>query len=173
VIVAYLFWAILYSLFIGLWVEQTLILLSLFTGTPLSYSTAEQDNEFAITDCNGFVVYVAGAQEVTDVNVADGLWHHVVVTWSSDDGVWNIHKDGRRLDGGTGLAKGRRIQGWFYLSVYEARMVDTPTVRQTLWEIKFWVRVRISVRVSIRFVNRNLCQPVNNCCSVGLLCRIY
>jgi len=80
-------------------------------GTPLSYATDEQDNELAITDYNGFVVYVAGHDEVTDVSVADGKWHHVAVTWQSRDGVWNIYKDGHRLDGGRGLATGRLIKG--------------------------------------------------------------
>jgi len=80
-------------------------------GTPLSYATADHDNELALTDCNGFVVYVAGEDEVTDVGVADGAWHHVTVTWSSHSGLWNIYRDGQRLDGGRGLAAGRHIAG--------------------------------------------------------------
>jgi len=80
-------------------------------GTPLSYAVAEQDNELALTDCNGFVVYAAGEGKVTDVSVADGRWHHVAVTWQSRDGVWNIYEDGRREDGGRGLATGRLIRG--------------------------------------------------------------
>jgi len=84
-------------------------------GTPLSYATDERDNELAITDCNGFVVYVAGKKEVTDVSVADGTWHHVAVTWQSRDGVWNIYKNGQSQDGGWGLASGRFIKGSLYL----------------------------------------------------------
>ena len=80
-------------------------------GTPLSYATDQRDNELAITDCNGFVFYVAGSDEVTDVSVADGRWHHVAVTWTSGDGSWNIYKDGQRQDGGSGLATGRFIKG--------------------------------------------------------------
>jgi len=83
-------------------------------GTPVSYATAERDNELTLTDCNGFVVYVAGDDHVTDVGVADdGAWHHVTVTWTSRDGRWNIYKDGRRMDGGRGLAEGRRVAGIF------------------------------------------------------------
>jgi len=84
-------------------------------GTPLSYATDQQDNELAITDCNGFVVYVAGEGEVTDVSVADGTWHHVAVTWRSRDGVWNIYKDGQRQDGGRGLASGRSLKGYLFI----------------------------------------------------------
>jgi len=80
-------------------------------GTPLSYATAERDNELALTDCNGFVIYVAGDDEVTDVSIADGTWHHVAVSWRSHLGVWNIYKDGQRLDGGQGLAAGRLLKG--------------------------------------------------------------
>ena len=80
-------------------------------GTPLSYATDQRDNELAMTDCNGFVLYVAGQDKVTDVSVADGTWHHVAVTWQSQDGVWNIYKDGQPQDGGRGLATGRLLQG--------------------------------------------------------------
>jgi len=80
-------------------------------GTPVSYATVDRDNELALTDCNGFVLYVAGEDEVTDVGVADGAWHHVTVTWTNDDGLWSIYKDGRRLDGGRGLAAGRHLAG--------------------------------------------------------------
>jgi len=87
-------------------------------GTPLSYATDERDNELAITDYNGFVIYVAGQDKVTDVSVVDGTWHHVTVTWQSQDGVWNIYKDGQTQDGGRGLATGRSIKGPLsYLSI--------------------------------------------------------
>jgi len=48
---------------------------------------------------------------VTDVSVSDGTWHHVVVTWHSQGGVWNIYKDGLEQDGGRGLATGRLLKG--------------------------------------------------------------
>ena len=90
-------------------------------GTPLSYATDERDNELAITDCNGFVIYVAGSDEVTDVSVADGTWHHIAVTWSSRDGLWNIYKDGLRQDGGRGLAAERFIRGFvLFIVVYSS-----------------------------------------------------
>jgi len=53
---------------------------------------------------------------VTDVSVADGTWHHVAVTWQSQDGVWNIYKDGQPQDGGLGLAAGRLVQGFTTMS---------------------------------------------------------
>jgi len=86
-------------------------LLPVTVGTPVSYATSERDNELALTDCNGFVVYVAGQDHVTDVGVADGAWHHVAVTWTNQEGAWDIYKDGRRLDGGRGLAAGRHVAG--------------------------------------------------------------
>jgi len=80
-------------------------------GTPLSYATDQRDNELAVTDYNGFVIYVAGQDKVTDVSVVDGTWHHVAVTWQSPDGVWNIYKDGEAQDGGRGLATGLAVKG--------------------------------------------------------------
>ena len=80
-------------------------------GTPLSYATGNQDNELSITDYNGFTLYVNGENKVTDVEAADGRWHHIVVTWASPHGHWEFYKDGRLEDEGDGLAKGAVIEG--------------------------------------------------------------
>lgn len=80
-------------------------------GTPLSYATTENDNELSITDYNGFALYVHGENKVTDVQAADGRWHHIAVTWSSPHGHWEIYKDGVLQDEGDGLAKGTYIEG--------------------------------------------------------------
>ena len=86
-------------------------------GTPLSYATASQDNELSVTDYGGFTFYVHGHNKVTDVQAADGRWHHVAVTWASRHGQWQIYKDGELRDSGYGLAKGEIIEGEFIMCV--------------------------------------------------------
>ncbi|XP_050712143.1 sushi, von Willebrand factor type A, EGF and pentraxin domain-containing protein 1-like isoform X3 [Eriocheir sinensis] len=80
-------------------------------GTPFSYATDTHDNALTLTDYSGFVVYVNGEKQVTDVRTNDGLWHLVCVTWASVDGAWAIYLDGLQKDSGTGLANGTTIEG--------------------------------------------------------------
>ena len=60
-----------------------------------------------------FVFYVNGASVVTDVTANDGMWHHIVVTWSNRYGYWQIYKDGVIQDQNAGLAIGATIAGVF------------------------------------------------------------
>ena len=48
---------------------------------------------------------------MTDVTANDGLWHHIVVTWSNVEGEWHIYKDGEEEASGEGLAPGTLIPG--------------------------------------------------------------
>ena len=50
-------------------------------GTPLSYATAEEDNELTLTDYSGFVLAVAGRKVVTDVAANGGDWTAICVSW--------------------------------------------------------------------------------------------
>ena len=50
-------------------------------GTPLSYATAEEDNELTLTDYSGFVLAVAGRKVVTDVAANSGEWTAICVSW--------------------------------------------------------------------------------------------
>ncbi|XP_063877551.1 sushi, von Willebrand factor type A, EGF and pentraxin domain-containing protein 1-like isoform X4 [Scylla paramamosain] len=80
-------------------------------GTPFSYATDSHDNALTLTDYSGFVLYVNGDKQITDVRINDGLWHHVCVTWTSADGTWVIYLDGVLNDSGTGLANGTSVEG--------------------------------------------------------------
>ncbi|KAG8190449.1 hypothetical protein JTE90_009286 [Oedothorax gibbosus] len=79
------------------------------SGTPLSYAVASAgggvvDNALTVSGCSGVHVYVNNEPLVTDVQVADGQWHHLVFTWSStDSGTWNLYKDGKLQSNGTNL----------------------------------------------------------------------
>ncbi|XP_068228821.1 sushi, von Willebrand factor type A, EGF and pentraxin domain-containing protein 1-like isoform X2 [Palaemon carinicauda] len=80
-------------------------------GTPFSYATDEFDNALAITDYNGFVLYVNGEKRITDVQGNDGSWHMVCATWKSSNGTWALYFDGKLEDSGTGLATDTIING--------------------------------------------------------------
>lgn len=57
------------------------------------------------------MVYVNGEKRITDVRANDGSWHHVCVTWTSNNGTWAIYMDAEMRDGGSGLANGTSIEG--------------------------------------------------------------
>ncbi|XP_045583570.2 sushi, von Willebrand factor type A, EGF and pentraxin domain-containing protein 1 isoform X3 [Procambarus clarkii] len=80
-------------------------------GTPFSYATDQHDNAFTLTDYNGFVLYVNGDKQITDVRANDGQWHLVCASWTSHNGTWAIYLDGEKKDHGTGLAEGATING--------------------------------------------------------------
>ncbi|KAK7501166.1 hypothetical protein BaRGS_00007651, partial [Batillaria attramentaria] len=80
-------------------------------GTPFSYAVGENDNTLTLTDYNGFVFYVNQENVVTDIPTNDGLWHHVVLTWSSVRGSWKIYVDGLLNDSGFDLSTARPVPG--------------------------------------------------------------
>lgn len=43
------------------------------------------------------------------LKINDGNWHHVIFTWISYDGAWNVTVDSIRLDGGANYAEGLRM----------------------------------------------------------------
>ena len=55
--------------------------------------------------------YVNQERKVTDIEANDDIWHHIVVTWSSNRGSWKIYVDGLLNDSGFDLSTGRTIQG--------------------------------------------------------------
>lgn len=48
---------------------------------------------------------------ITDVTANNGLWNFLCVSWQSDQGQWRVMKNGKVVDQGRGLAKGKIIQG--------------------------------------------------------------
>ncbi|CAB4066558.1 CSMD [Lepeophtheirus salmonis] len=81
-------------------------------GTPFSYSVPTQDNEFTLTDYNGFVLSIKGEKVVTDITANDGTWTFICGLWSSlPSGTWRIYKNGILMDYGHGLAKNKSIEG--------------------------------------------------------------
>jgi len=59
-----------------------------------------------------FVVYINGKIQHTDVEVNDGKWHHIALTWSNQNGILEIFKDGLNTsEFGFEVKSGTTIQG--------------------------------------------------------------
>ncbi len=80
-------------------------------GTPFSYAVSAVDNEFLVFDYRSFRIYIASSHSyvATGVSANDGSWHHIVVTWRSDDGQLKLYKDGVVVYTGT-KAKGHILR---------------------------------------------------------------
>ncbi|GIY60800.1 sushi, von Willebrand factor type A, EGF and pentraxin domain-containing protein 1 [Caerostris darwini] len=104
---------------VSMWVQTTDTKRS---GTPLSYAAASVsttdgentivDNALTINDCSGVHIYVNNEPLVTEVQVADGQWHHLAFTWSSgNSGEWTLYKDGKKQSNGINLRPNDVIPG--------------------------------------------------------------
>jgi len=77
-------------------------------GTPFSYASPASDNDFLIYNYNNLMIYRGGHYVKPKISLTDGKWHHIVVTWNSNDGKTILYKDGEAVYTGT-LAKGTKI----------------------------------------------------------------
>ena len=70
-------------------------------GTVISYATKEgnivQDNAITLQDYGSFVLFINNQTDFTGLDVNDGQWHHVAVTWESAGGTWHAYKDGVKV----------------------------------------------------------------------------
>lgn len=57
-----------------------------------------------------FVVYVSGNNVITDIQINDGRWHFICLSWSSEGGVYEIYVDGELRDTGFNLSPGALIE---------------------------------------------------------------
>jgi subtilisin-like proprotein convertase family protein len=63
--------------------------------TLLSYASPATDTTFAIADPSNLTIYRGSTYSATtEIDVADGAWHHIAVTWRSADGQTVVYKDG-------------------------------------------------------------------------------
>lgn len=77
----------------------------------MSYASEASDNMLTLTDYNGFVLYVSGNNVITDIQINDGQWHFICLSWSSEGGVYEIYVDGELRDTGFNLSPGSVIEG--------------------------------------------------------------
>ncbi|XP_044182033.1 neuronal pentraxin receptor-like [Acropora millepora] len=76
----------------------------------VSYSVVKNFNEVLIDSTSSLLFYINGRQVRTGVSVNDGSWHHVCASWKSENGWWNMYKDGREEARGSGFKTGYTIK---------------------------------------------------------------
>ncbi|EDO34151.1 predicted protein, partial [Nematostella vectensis] len=67
-------------------------------GTALSYSvenSGKLQDGLVLQDFGGLNLFINDEATYLGVDVLDGFWHHVAVTWSSASGTWKAYIDGR------------------------------------------------------------------------------
>lgn len=81
-------------------------------GTPFSYSVPGQANEIVLIEwANNPMELLVDDQAVSlPLSVNDGKWHHVAVTWSTRDGVWEAYQDGVKRGSGENLSSWHPIR---------------------------------------------------------------
>ncbi|XP_026140575.1 neuronal pentraxin-1-like [Carassius auratus] len=75
-------------------------------GTPFSYSVPGQANELVLIEWgnNPMELLVDDTAVSLALSVSDGKWHHVCVTWSARDGLWEAYQDGVKRGSGENLS---------------------------------------------------------------------
>nr|XP_056719772.1 neuronal pentraxin-1-like [Euleptes europaea] len=75
-------------------------------GTPFSYSVPGQANEVVLIEWgnNPMELLINDKAATLPLAINDAKWHHICVTWSTRDGIWETYQDGVRRGSGENLA---------------------------------------------------------------------
>ncbi|XP_067408504.1 neuronal pentraxin-1-like [Emydura macquarii macquarii] len=75
-------------------------------GTPFSYSVPGQANELVLIEWgnNPMELLINDKAATLPLAIHDAKWHHICVTWSTRDGIWESYQDGVRRGSGENLA---------------------------------------------------------------------
>ncbi|XDV39727.1 hypothetical protein PO909_008920 [Leuciscus waleckii] len=75
-------------------------------GTPFSYSVPGQANELVLIEWgnNPMELLIDDRAVTLPLSLSDGKWHHVCVTWSTRDGLWEAYQDGVKRGSGENLS---------------------------------------------------------------------
>uniref|UniRef100_A0A8C3G1L4 Si:dkey-14o18.2 n=1 Tax=Cyclopterus lumpus TaxID=8103 RepID=A0A8C3G1L4_CYCLU len=94
-------------------------------GTPFSYAVPGQANELVLIEwgSNPMELLISDKAVALPMAVSDGKWHHVCVTWTTRDGVWEAYQDGVKKGSGQNLSAWRPIEpgGTFVLGQEQVR----------------------------------------------------
>nr|AAA64995.1 apexin [Cavia porcellus] len=93
----------LYSFTICLWLRSSA---SPGIGTPFSYAVPGQANEIVLIEWGNNPIELLINDKVAQLPlfVSDGKWHHICITWTTRDGLWEAFQDGEKLGTGENLA---------------------------------------------------------------------
>uniref|UniRef100_A0A087YFA4 Neuronal pentraxin 1 n=1 Tax=Poecilia formosa TaxID=48698 RepID=A0A087YFA4_POEFO len=93
----------MYSFSVCLWIKSSA---SPGLGTPFSYAVPGQANELVLIEWGNnpmeFLINDKVAKLPFSIN--DGKWHHLCITWTIRDGIWEAFQDGVKQGNGENLA---------------------------------------------------------------------
>ncbi|XP_051526516.1 neuronal pentraxin-1-like [Myxocyprinus asiaticus] len=124
-------------------------------GTPFSYSVPGQANELVLIEWgNNPVELLVNDKAVTlPVSLTDSKWHHLCVTWSTRDGMWEAYQDGVKRGSGENLSSWHPIKpgGVFILGQEQdtlgGRFDATQSFVGEMSDLQFWSRVLTSTEI--------------------------
>ncbi|XP_078274211.1 neuronal pentraxin-2-like [Rhinoraja longicauda] len=75
-------------------------------GTPFSYAVAGQSNEIVFIEWgkNPIELLINDKVAQLPLTINDGKWHHICITWTTRDGMWEAYEDGQLRGTGENLA---------------------------------------------------------------------
>ncbi|XP_029364471.1 neuronal pentraxin 1 like [Echeneis naucrates] len=93
----------MYALTVCMWLKSNA---SPGVGTPFSYAVPGQANELVLIEWGNNPMEILINDKVAKLPflINDGKWHHICVTWTTRDGVWEAFQDGVKRGSGENLA---------------------------------------------------------------------
>ncbi|KAJ0050844.1 hypothetical protein NL108_008187 [Boleophthalmus pectinirostris] len=90
----------MYSFSVCLWIKSNA---SPGVGTPFSYAVPGQSNELVLIEWGNNPMEILINDKLPFL-INDGKWHHLCITWTTRDGVWEAFQDGVMRGNGENLA---------------------------------------------------------------------
>ncbi|XP_050775445.1 neuronal pentraxin-1 [Gopherus flavomarginatus] len=93
----------MYAFSVGMWIKSSA---SPGVGTPFSYAVPGQANELVLIEWGNNPMEILINDKVAKLPfvINDGKWHHICITWTTRDGVWEAYQDGTQGGHGENLA---------------------------------------------------------------------
>ncbi|KAK1885620.1 Neuronal pentraxin-1, partial [Dissostichus eleginoides] len=93
----------MYSFSVCLWIKSNA---SPGVGTPFSYAVPGQTNELVLIEWGNNPMEILINDKVAKLPflINDGKWHHLCITWTTRDGMWEAFQDGVMRGSGENLA---------------------------------------------------------------------
>ncbi|XP_048345860.1 neuronal pentraxin-1 isoform X2 [Sphaerodactylus townsendi] len=93
----------MYAFTICMWIKSNA---SPGVGTPFSYAVPGQANELVLIEWGNNPMEILINDKVAKLPfvINDGKWHHICITWTTRDGVWEAFQDGALQGNGENLA---------------------------------------------------------------------
>ncbi|KAG1925026.1 neuronal pentraxin-1-like [Pimephales promelas] len=93
----------MYAFSFCLWIKSNA---SPGVGTPFSYAVPGQANELVLIEWGNNPMEILINDKVAKLPfiINDGKWHHICITWTTRDGVWEAFQDGVLRGTGENLA---------------------------------------------------------------------